>query len=63
VNVIDTDPEVDISRIPKLVTLQVDNGVGECFSLAFNKNMIWDPDHVEDPTDPYKHHTHTVQVT
>jgi hypothetical protein len=63
VNVIDTDPEVDTNQIPKTVTLQVDNGVGECFSLAFNKQMIWDTDQVEDATDPYKHQSHTVQVT
>jgi hypothetical protein len=42
-----------MNQIPKTVTLQVDNGVGECFSLAFKKHMIWDPDQVEDSTDPY----------
>jgi hypothetical protein len=52
-----------MNQIPKTVTLQVDNGVGECFSLAFNKHMIWDPDQVEDSMDPYRHQTHTVKVT
>ena len=61
-NVVDTDPEVDIYMIPKVLTLQVDNGVGECFSIALTKHMIWDPDQVEDGLDPYKHQSHTVQV-
>jgi hypothetical protein len=61
--VYDNDPEADFTRIPSSLILNVDDGVGECFTLAFNKQLIWDKDQVEDPTDTYNHQSHSVWVT
>ena len=46
VNVYDTDPQINPYMIPTEIVLNVDQGIGLCFSLAFTKDMIWDSDQV-----------------